>query len=236
MNYICTGASINVLSPPEPPCLAALFPLTHNPVSPMLCPLKSEVLSFYMKKIYVLIIIGLLISAPVDAGDPPTVVKIPAQTVQRLVRIAFPLVLEKEIDLPIKKSLKIVIEFSNPRINLMSPEGTKEGYIRVLMHYRATIVPLLSNEVEGETSCHFYLRLSDDHRFLLLHVGDTSLDLIPSLEIPLDRIIDPVKIRLDQEMPLTVRNRDFYMRPVNPKIRILKNCILLMSDIEVLPK
>ena len=170
----------------------------------MLCPLKSELLSFYMKKIYVLIIIGLLISAPVGAGDPPTVVKIPAQTVQRLVRIAFPLVFEKEIDLPIKKRLKIVIEFSNPRTNLMSPEGTKEGCIRVLMHYRATIVPLLSNEVEGETSCHFYLRLSDDYRFLLLQVGDNSLDLIPNLEIPLNRIIDPVKIRLDQEMPLTV--------------------------------
>jgi hypothetical protein len=202
----------------------------------MLCPPKSEFLSFYMKKTYVLITIGLLISAPVGAGDPPTVVKIPAQTVQRLVRIAFPLVFEKGIDLPIKKRLKIVIEFSNPRTNLMSPEGTKEGYIRVLMHYRATIVPLLSNEVEGETSCHFYLRLSDDHRFLLLQVGDTSLDLIPNLEIPLNRIIDPVKIRLDREMPLTVRKRDFYMSPVNPKIRILKNCILLMSDIEVLPK
>ena len=186
-----------------------------------------------MKKIYVFVIIGILISAPVGAGDPATVIKIPAQTVQRLIKVAFPLVFEKEIKLPMKKRLKVVIEFSNPRISLVSPKGAEEGYIRALMHYRATIVPLRSDEVKGETSCKFYVRVSDDHRFLLFQVGNASLGLVPSLEIPMNRIIDPIKIKLDRRMLLTVRERDYYMRPVNPKIRILENCILVMSDIDI---
>nr|HID57878.1 hypothetical protein [Desulfobacterales bacterium] len=162
----------------------------------------------------------------------PLEIRISHKLIQSFVESAFPVKVARGMDILGKGEIQFNLKLYNPKTALLSHSEDKDRVVlHLIMEYYITFSPNIIKPAHGEISSDVSVSISNDRKYLLLEADKISLPVFPYVRIPINRLVEPIKIPLFTTSPIKIDQRYIYVRISEAVISVEKNCLVIRSDV-----